>query len=216
MHFERFFGRRIVPYLFALFHLPVTCHQSSHIPPPAESRGGWPLSSTSIRHSPPAESFRNQVGRLTLIFSELLGPGSPYDVVQRMPLSSALQIFWCVVWFHGTCGIQTSRRVSADYIWPELRRFPIHPPVLPYPNRGVVWRPIQSVFTRLLPHLSLVCLPPQDMCICMLIISPSPQCGLSFPPEGMRIGIRQRLESPLTCSYIRSSLDQYLSTDSSV
>ena len=37
-----------------------------------------------------------------------------------------------------------------------------------------------------------------------------------FPPEGMRIGIHKRLESPFTCSYIRSSLDQYLSTDSSV
>ena len=74
MQFERLFGRRIVPYLLALFHLPVTCHQSGHIPPPAESRGGWPLSSTPIRHSQPAESLRNQAGRLTLTFSELLGP----------------------------------------------------------------------------------------------------------------------------------------------
>ena len=40
MRFERLFGRRIVPHLLALFHLPVTCHQSGHIPPPAESRGG--------------------------------------------------------------------------------------------------------------------------------------------------------------------------------
>ena len=36
------------------------------------------------------------------------------------------------------------------------------------------------------------------------------------PPEGMRIGIRRRPESPCTCSYVRSALDQYLSTDSSV
>ena len=74
MHFERLLGRRIVPHLLALFHLPVTCHQSCHIPPPAESRGGWPLSSTPIRHSPPAESLGNQAGRLTLTFPELLGP----------------------------------------------------------------------------------------------------------------------------------------------
>ena len=87
---------------------------------------------------------------------------------------------------------------------------------LPYPNRGVVWRSVQSVFTRLLPHLLLAFLPPQDMCICMLIIGPSPLCGLYFPPEGMRIGLRERLESPFTCSYIGSSLDQYLSTDSFV
>ena len=74
MQFERLLGRRIVPHLLALFHLPVTCHQSGHIPPPAESRGGWPLSSTPIRHSPPAESLGNQAGQLTLTFPELLGP----------------------------------------------------------------------------------------------------------------------------------------------
>ena len=55
MRLERLLGRRIVPYLLALFHLSVTCHQSGHIPPPAESLG-------------------NQVGRLTFTFSELLGP----------------------------------------------------------------------------------------------------------------------------------------------
>ena len=37
-------------------------------------------------------------------------------------------IFGCVVWSHGTCGIQTSLCVSADYIWPELRHFSVHPP----------------------------------------------------------------------------------------
>ena len=47
------------------------------------------------------------------------------------------------------------------------------------------------------------------------IISPSVPYGLFFPPEEMRIGIRKRPESPCTCSYIRSSLDQYLNTDSS-
>ena len=33
MQFERLCGRRIVPHLLALLHLPVTCHQSGHIPP---------------------------------------------------------------------------------------------------------------------------------------------------------------------------------------
>ena len=74
MHFERLLGRQIVPHLLALFHLPVTCHQSGHIPPPAESTGGWPLSSTPICHSPPAESLGNQAERLTLTNSKLLGP----------------------------------------------------------------------------------------------------------------------------------------------
>ena len=57
---------------------------------------------------------------------------------------------------------------------------------MPYPNRGVVWRSVQSVFTRLLPRLLLIFLAPQDMCICMLrVISPSAPYGLFFfPPEG--------------------------------
>ena len=33
-----------------------------------------------------------------------------------------IAIFRCVVWSHGTCGFQTGLCVSADYIWPELRR----------------------------------------------------------------------------------------------
>ena len=56
---------------------------------------------------------------------------------------------------------------------------------MPYPNRGVVWRSVQSVFTRLLPRLLLIFSVPQDMCICMLsVVSPSPRYGLSFPPKG--------------------------------
>ena len=78
---------------------------------------------------PPAESLGNQVGRLTLTFFFLaLGALKP---IRRCATDAAvigIAIFWCVVWFHGTCGIQTSRRVSADYIWPELRRFPVEPP----------------------------------------------------------------------------------------
>ena len=42
-----------------------------------------------------------------------------------------IAIFGFVVWSHGTCGIQTSLCVSADYIWPELRRFSIHPRAYP-------------------------------------------------------------------------------------
>ena len=56
---------------------------------------------------------------------------------------------------------------------------------MPYPNRGVVWRSIQSVFTRLFTSLIACFSVPQDMCICMLsVISPSPRCGLFFPPKG--------------------------------
>ena len=52
-------------------------------PPRAESRGGWPLSFTSICHTLPAESLGNQVGRLTFIFLSYWGLG----------LSSALRFF---------------------------------------------------------------------------------------------------------------------------
>ena len=55
----------------------------------------------------------------------------------------------------------------------------------PYPNQGVVWRSVQSVFTRLLPRLLLTFLPLQDMCLCMLlVVSPSLKYGLFFPPRG--------------------------------
>ena len=38
-----------------------------------------------------------------------------------------IAIFGCVVWSHGTCGIQTSLCVSADYILPELRFSSVNP-----------------------------------------------------------------------------------------
>ena len=134
-----------------------------------------------------------------------------------MPLSSALQFFGVLSGPMAVAGsrpvylcLQTIYGLDSGVFLSIL----LH---LPYPNRGVVWRSIQSVFTRLFTPFIAYFSAPQDMCICMLrIISPSAPYGLFFPPEGMRIGIRRRLESPCTCSYIRSSLDQYLSTDSSV
>ena len=39
---------------------------------------------------------------------------------------------------------------------------------MPYPDRGVVWRSVQSVFTRLFTQLIACFSVPQDMCICML------------------------------------------------
>ena len=54
-----------------------------------------------------------------------------------------------------------------------------------YPDRGVVWRSVQSVFTRLFTPLIACFSVPQDMCVCMLsIIGPSLKCGLFFPPTG--------------------------------
>ena len=134
-----------------------------------------------------------------------------------MPLSSALRLLG--VW-SGPMALAGSRPV---YVCPQTI-YGLNSGVflstllhMPYPNRGVVWRPVQSVFTRLSTPFIAYFSAPQDMCICMLrIISPSAPMYCFSPPEGMPIGIRRRLESPCTSSYIRSSLDQYLSTVSSV
>ena len=55
---------------------------------------------------------------------------------------------------------------------------------MPYPNQGVVWRSVQSVFTRLLPRLLLVFLFPR---ICQSVCQPITEVSTVFPPDGMRI-----------------------------
>ena len=47
------------------------------------------------------------------------------------------------------------------------------------------------------------------------LVGPSLRCGLFFP-RGDANRIQRRPESPFTCFYIWSSLDQYLNTDSTV
>ena len=99
-----------------------------------------------------------------------------------MPLSSALQFLG--VW-SGPMALAGSRPV---YVCLQTIYGPdssvslttlLH---IPYPDQGVVWRSIQSVFTRLFTPFVAYFSAPQDMCICMLrIISPSPEYGL-FPP----------------------------------
>ena len=118
-----------------------------------------------------------------------------------MPLSSALQFFG--VW-SGSMALAESRPVdvcletiyglNSGVVLSTL----LH---LPYPDRGVVWRSIQSVFTRLFTPLIASFSAPQDMCICMLsLVGPSLGCGLFFP-RGNANRIQRRLESPCTCSY---------------
>ena len=88
---------------------------------------------------------------------------------------------------------------------------------MPYPNQGVVWRSVQSVFTRLLPRLLLIFLFLRMCASVCCVLSAYQRLWTVFPPpEGLPIEIRRRLGSACTCSYMRSSLDQYLSTDSSV
>ena len=94
---------------------------------------------------------------------------------------------------------------------------------LPYPDRGVVWHSVQSVFTRLLHaylHAYTPCFAFLFPRICAFVCYDcqpiTDRWTVFFPPEGMRIAIQRRPESPFTCSYTGSSLDQYRMTYSSV
>ena len=107
--------------------------------------------------------------------------------IRRLAMDAAvigIAIFGCVVWSHGTCGIQTGLCVSADYIWPELRRFSVHPPAyaLHQPGRGLALCP-ECVYTPIYPFIAYFS-DLQDMCICMWgVIGPSLKYG-PFCPRG--------------------------------
>ena len=58
---------------------------------------------------------------------------------------------------------------------------------MPYPNQGVVWRSIQSVFTRLLPSLLLVFLPPPGYVHLYVDYLPITAIWTVFLPHGIRI-----------------------------
>ena len=98
-----------------------------------------------------------------------------------MPLSSALRIFG--VW-SGSMALAESRPVDVC----QLTIYGLNSGVflstllhMPYPDRGVVWRSVQSVFTRLFTQIIDCFSALQDMCICMLsVISPSLRDGLFF------------------------------------
>ena len=101
-----------------------------------------------------------------------------------MPLSSALRFLG--VWSGPMAlagsrpvyvGLQTIYGLNSGVFLSTL----LH---MPYPNRGVVWRSIQSVFTRLFTCLLLTFLPPRICAsVCCVFIK------LFFPPKGMRVGI---------------------------
>ena len=96
-----------------------------------------------------------------------------------MPLSSALRFFG--VW-SGSMALAESRLV---YVCLETIYglnsgvFPSTLLHMPYPNRGVGWRSVQSVFTRLLPRLLLVFLFPR---ICASVCQPITEVWTVFPP----------------------------------
>ena len=87
---------------------------------------------------------------------------------------------------------------------------------LPYPDRGVVWHSVQSVFTRLFTPLVLLFCSRGYVHLYVTIVSPSPTDGLFSSPEGMGIVYEGALSRRVHVLTAWSSLDQYLSTDSTV
>ena len=154
------------------------------MPPPAESRGGWPLSSTFIRHSPPAESLGNQAGRL-LYFLSSSGLEAHTTLHNGCRCHRHCDVFG--VW-SGPMALAGSRLVyvclqtiyglnSGAFLSTLLH--------MPYPNRGVVWRSVQSVFTRLLPRLLIIFLPPPGYVhLYVAYYQPISAYGLFSPPPG--------------------------------
>ena len=98
-----------------------------------------------------------------------------------MPLSSALRFL--SVW-SGSMAFAESRPVDVclETIYGlDSGIFPSTLLHLPYPDRGVVWHSVLSVFTRLFTQIVACFSALQDICICMLsVISPSLRDGLFF------------------------------------
>ena len=161
---------------------------------------------------PPAESLGNQVGRLTFIFLSSWGLEAHTTLRNGCHCHRHCDFWVCglVPWHlwdpdQSTC-VATIYDLNSGVFLSTI----LH---MPYPNRGVVWRSVQSVFTRLLPRLLLVFL---FLRIFASVCQPITEVWTVFPPRQDANRLRRRPESPFTCSYIGSSLDQYLSTDSSV
>ena len=162
---------------------------------------------------PPAESLGNQVGRLTFIFL------SSWGLEAHTTLRNGCRChrhcdFFCV--WSGSMALAGSRPVDVclETIYGlNSGVFPSTLLHLPYPDRGVVWRSVQSVFTRLFTPLVLLFCPPR---ICAFVCQPITEVWTVFSPRRDANRLRRRPESPFTFFYIGSSLDQYLSTDSSV
>ena len=110
---------------------------------------------------PPAESLGNQVGRLTFIFLSSWGLEAHTTLRNGCRCHRHCDFFG--VW-SGPMALAGSRPV---YVC-QLTIYGLNSCVflstllhIPYPNQGVVWRSVRSVFTRLLPRLLLVLLFPR-------------------------------------------------------
>ena len=130
-----------------------------------------------------------------------------------MPLSSALRFFG--VW-SGSMALAESRpvHVCLETIYGlnsgAFLSTLLHCLILTVAWFGTLFRVCLHAY---LPSLLLVFLSPR---ICAFVCRPITEVWTVFPLRGDANRIRRRPESPFTCAYMTSSLDQYLSTYSSV
>ena len=131
---------------------------------------------------PPAESLGNQVGRLTFIF--LSSWGLEAHTALRNGCRCHRHCDFFGVW-SGSMALAESRPVDVC----QLTIYGLNSGVflstllhMPYPNRGVVWRSVQSVFTRLFTPLVLLF---RTSRICASVCQPITEVWTVFPPDGM-------------------------------
>ena len=84
---------------------------------------------------------------------------------------------------------------------------------LPYPDRGVVWHSVQSVFTRLFTPFVVFFCPPGYVHLYVKCHQPIAEGWTIFNHES---GYRGALSRRVHVHTAWSSLDQYLNTDSTV
>ena len=138
----------------------------------------------SIRHSPPAESLGNQVGRLTFIF--LTSWGLEAHTTLRNGCRCHRHCDFFGVW-SGSIALAESRPVDVCLETIYGLNSGIFLSTLlhtPYPDHGVVWRSVQSVFTRLFTTLIACLSVPQDMCIVCCDCRPITDRWSVFSPFG--------------------------------
>ena len=130
-----------------------------------------------------------------------------------MPLSSALRIFG--VW-SGSMALAESRPVDVCQLTIYGLNSGVFPSTLlhwPYPDRGVVWHSVQSVFKRLFTALVLLFCPPGYVHLYVKCHQPIAEGWTVFHHES---GYRGALSRRVHVITAWSSLDQYLITDSTV
>ena len=162
---------------------------------------------------PPAESLGNQVGRLTFIFLSSWGLEAHTTLRNGCRCHRHCDFFG--VW-SGSVALAESRPVDVclETIYGlnsgVFLSTLLHCLIL----TGAWFGPLSRVCLHAYYPIYCLFFCPQGY-VHLYVVSPSPSLDC-FSPRRDANRLRRRPESPDTCFYIRSILDQYLSTDSSV